>query len=1393
MASRTAPPAPPQGATPARSYPAVLRGRVRAALSYEPLLRNGHVLTLSSLMTAGLGAIFWVLATHWYSAATVGRSYAVIAAVSLLAGVGQLNLADVLVRFVPTAGRHTRRVVLRCYGASLACTAMVAACFLLVIPAVTPGLDFLRGPVAGPCFVAATAGYALFIVQDGALTGLRRTHWVLGENALFAVVKTALLPLAAGLVFASGILLSWTGALAVSLVVTNVYLLRHAVPAHERAGPELGAPPARLLGYAAADYVGAFFRLAAYNVVPLLVLDELGDAKNAYFSIAWVIAYTLYLAAYNMGSSLIVEAAHAPERLAEQAHRVLRHCGGLLVVGVVALWFCGPWLLSFFGAAYAREATGLLRLLALSALPNLLLNVAIDVARARRRLAWAVALQAVLCVLVLGLTAWLLPVMGLNGVGVAWLVTECLIGLALLLTLPRWLPASHEETVAGPRGDRPGRPEATGEAPGTLSLTVVICAYTPERWDDLADAVRSVLEQQHPADEILLVVDHCPELAERAAAELRGVRVLVNTERQGLSGARNTGVAAARCDVVAFLDDDAAAEPDWTARLLAAYRDPAVLGVGGLVRAWWETGRPPWFPPEFDWVVGCSYRGLPRTRGGVRNLIGANMSFRRAHLLAAGGFRTDLGRVGTRPLGCEETELCLRVAARDPGSTLLYEPAAAVRHHVPAARTTRRYFRARCYAEGLSKAAVARLAGPRRALSSERAYLRSALPRAVVRALTPGTDAGPRTLGALTMGVGATALGYAVGRVRRPHDVPSGERTRPRSRARLFARIALPLAVLLWLVSLRHVDLGAMRDLGLVQVLPVSYWAGLLVLAAGFCAALRDRRTSGWTYAAFVLALIAFLHATPALLYPELRYAWAWKHVAVTDELLRYGAIPPSFGPLAVYAQWPGFFALNYLVLRGTGLASPLSYASWWPVLTNVALIAPLLLLYRSFSRSRRLAWGGVFVFFCCSWVGQDYFSPQAFAYVLYVCVIALVVRRLPRPWASRTAPAVAYAGDAVAARHARSRTDREGRAVGRGAQRAPGAGWLLALALPIGAIVCSHPLTPVMLIGTLLALAIPRRNRRVVLPVLLLTTALTLVWDATEARSYLSQNFHAMLLGLTQPEANAGSGLLGLTGVSTGQVAVAWADRVLSGGVLLLAALALLVRPALRRTPLALLALAPLPWVVANSYGGEMIFRVYLFALPATAFATATLLLRPALTTAGAAGSVPRGRLGRLRGAGVPVLVVALLAALSLAYYGKEDTNYFTPSETAAAQWLYAHAPRFSLIVAASDNFPYAYSDYGYHDRLWLDEAAPVDQRLLLRDPATELRVLSGGGPARPVYLILTRAQEAQVSSTGALPPGTVPRIETALAADPASYPVLYRGPDAIVYRVLPASAGGP
>jgi glycosyltransferase involved in cell wall biosynthesis len=305
-----------------------------------------------------------------------------------------------------------------------------------------------------------------------------------------------------------------------------------------------------------------------------------------------------------------------------------------------------------------------------------------------------------------------------------------------------------------------------------LTIGVVICVYTEARWALILEAVASVTAQHRRADETVVVVDHNDRLRARLEAELAsvpGVRVIHNARGRGLSGGRNTGTEALGTGVVAFLDDDASASPDWLAELERAFADPQVIGAGGTIEPAWSGGRPAWWPRAFDWVVGCTYEGTPERVERIRNPIGANMAFRRAAILDAGGFVEGVGRGTGRPLGGEETELSIRATAADPGAVILHLPAAAVRHHVPAKRATFRYYVERCYAEGLSKATISRLVGSRSGLASERRYTTSVLPRAALRALRDGARRREAALAAqapvIAVGLGVTAAGYAVGRL----------------------------------------------------------------------------------------------------------------------------------------------------------------------------------------------------------------------------------------------------------------------------------------------------------------------------------------------------------------------------------------------------------------------------------------------------------------------------------------------------------------------------------------------------------------------------------------------------------------------------------------------------
>jgi O-antigen biosynthesis protein len=302
-----------------------------------------------------------------------------------------------------------------------------------------------------------------------------------------------------------------------------------------------------------------------------------------------------------------------------------------------------------------------------------------------------------------------------------------------------------------------------------MSNSVIICAHDLNRLEQLRQSIKSVQAQILPAHEIIVVCDHNAELMAVISREFPGVMVIANSEHKGLSGARNTGVSHASGSIVAFLDDDATAEPNWLGSLSSAYDDPDVMAVGGDILPVWPGERPAWFPREFDWVIGCSYLGLPTESGPVRNLIGCNMSMQRECLDAVGGFQHSLGRIGDNASGCEETEVFIRMQTRFADRTILLERRARVHHSIAPSRTHWRYFAARCKAEGRAKATMIRTVGMRKGISTETTYIRRTLPAGFLRGMSDTVRGDPSGLlrsGAIVLGLSFTAAAFIVQRTK---------------------------------------------------------------------------------------------------------------------------------------------------------------------------------------------------------------------------------------------------------------------------------------------------------------------------------------------------------------------------------------------------------------------------------------------------------------------------------------------------------------------------------------------------------------------------------------------------------------------------------------------------
>jgi glucosyl-dolichyl phosphate glucuronosyltransferase len=312
------------------------------------------------------------------------------------------------------------------------------------------------------------------------------------------------------------------------------------------------------------------------------------------------------------------------------------------------------------------------------------------------------------------------------------------------------------------------------QAPAESETSVVVSTYDEQRWADLAACLRSLDAQTLSPLETIVVVDHNPALLARVEEEFPSASAIPNERSRGLAGARNSGIAAARGKIVAFIDDDARAESRWLEELEGCIDDAATVGAGGALLPLWQGPRPGWFPREFYWVFGCSYTGLPEELAPVRNPIGANMAVRAAVLAEVGGFREgghddaprELRSRGVVRAGGnvpDDTDLAIRVKQRRPDAVWLYQPRARVLHSVTRERASLAYFLRRCYEEGMGKANLSRHVGSRDGLQAERSYLVAVLPRGLIaglRDLVAGDRQGGLRAGAIVIGVLSSAAGF---------------------------------------------------------------------------------------------------------------------------------------------------------------------------------------------------------------------------------------------------------------------------------------------------------------------------------------------------------------------------------------------------------------------------------------------------------------------------------------------------------------------------------------------------------------------------------------------------------------------------------------------------------
>lgn len=593
----------------------------------------------------------------------------------------------------------------------------------------------------------------------------------------------------------------------------------------------------------------------------------------------------------------------------------------------------------------------------------------------------------------------------------------------------------------------------------------------------------------------------------------------------------------------------------------------------------------------------------------------------------------------------------------------------------------------------------------------------------------------------------------------------AGRKARALKASHAIAGILLA-AMLSWGLSLPLIDASRMTDVGLVSILPPLFFLSLALLAGGFSWLLSRTPAARVLPGLYLAGLVVVLHATPPLVYGTLRYSWAWKHLGIVDYIQRHGTVDPTAPFLAAYHNWPGVFFVTAWIadLFDAGPVGVASVVQFTPVVINLALIPALLWLLGRFSDDRRLLLTAAWFFVVGNWIGQDYFSPQGVTFLFYVLLLGLFLG----PLRGRGHAALLRQPSFLKRFTAIAPTD--------GPRPAVPSCFAFTLAHTLAlflilSVVVTHQLTPLLVIlaaGVLVLLGLLAPSYLVFA---LAAEAIWLFWGAAPFVYLQLQGELASMGALSEATAKLAS----VGAVSAGRVWVVWIGRTLSA-MLLLAA----VTGGLRRLRLgywdsaaAALLLAPVP-LLGVAYGGESVFRVYLFALPLIVFFAA-------------ASFFPSPSAGRYAFFPPWLAAVFLLSAIGFLFAnnGKDREYHFTAAEVAAAEWLYASAPPGSLLIEGARSYPSQFLNYENFTYLPISEENAQTIKEITAEPERVFTRWMGDPRWTQAYIIFTRSQKAYLEAGGYLHAGELDSIEKKLLASPR-FVLVHMSADAKIFQLL-------
>lgn len=397
------------------------------------LYRNTLYLILNSGALAATGFFFWIVAARLYPVEAVGLASAAISAMGLLALISTLGLDYGLIRFMPGSSEKAGEIINSCFTVAVVISIALAFIFLAGLSIWSPALLPIRGhPVFFTAFVVFTVAATLNTFAQRSFIAERKAGWALSQGLIFGLLRFILLIILVTFFETFGIFASW--GIAISLAVAiGVLIFLPRVEVGYRPFPMVRKEVINdLMHFSLANYAANLLWTIPGLILPLIVVNMLGAEKNAYFYIGWAVGSILIFIPTATSLSLFAEGSHAEEQLGQEVKKSLKFILLILIPAILILLLLGDKILLLFGEAYSQNATRLLWIVALSALPLSINQVYFSIRRVEKRMKGVIGLSACIAIVTLALSYILLPQMGIIGAGISWLIAQSLVAVVIV-------------------------------------------------------------------------------------------------------------------------------------------------------------------------------------------------------------------------------------------------------------------------------------------------------------------------------------------------------------------------------------------------------------------------------------------------------------------------------------------------------------------------------------------------------------------------------------------------------------------------------------------------------------------------------------------------------------------------------------------------------------------------------------------------------------------------------------------------------------------------------------------------------------------------------------------------------------------------------------------------